>query len=449
MLNPTPTTSPAPGGRTTRILVGNDFSEDVRSDRGWTGWWVQRIAWFAEAGDILVLPVRPDDAFLDYVTSLTGLSPADLTVVVPPVHPGSEGSLSPARLADPEFVEALAEAVGGREVTHLSGLWPDAAVARLARTIGVTSAMPGHGFVDQAGGVMVNSKSAFRTIAGGVGVPLPDGAVCTGKQAAEDAILRLLPDGPVVVKHDYLSGGRGNEILTLGEPFRPIGARRVITVTDRADVGAWLDERWEWVTASGRGRPVVERYVRDSSAFFSEFLVQDDGVRLLGDGELLSAPYAVGQIMPSQGLEPEVVERIVEGGRRLAVALHGLGYRGVLCPDAIVTPERDVLFTEFNGRVTGSTHIYGCIGGRVVGEGFGKDRLILERVWPEGCVAESFTDARTTVEAAGLAYDPDSRTGVVFTNAFDNTNGVMYCVVAENLDAAWACDRELKALFSR
>ncbi|WP_159058883.1 peptide ligase PGM1-related protein [Streptomyces caeruleatus] len=435
-------------GRTTRVLVGNDFSEDVRTDRGWTGWWVQRIAWFAEEGDTLVLPTHPEEAFLAYVTALTGVRRETLSIVVPPTREGSEGTLSPARLADPEFVASLAAAIGDREVSHLSALWPDAAVARLARTLGVRSAMPGYGFVDQAGGVLVNSKAVFRTIAGGAGVPMPEGAVCTSPEVAEEAILELLDGGPVVVKHDYMSGGRGNEILTTGEQFRPIGARRVIRVAGREDVRAYLRERWDWLTSGGRGRPVAERYVRDSSAYFSEFLVTDEGVEFTGDGELLSAPYAVGQIMPSQGLEPEVLGRIVEGGRRLGEALRALGYRGVLGPDTIVTPEREVLFTEYNGRVTGSTHIHGRIGRFAVGDGFGKDRVILERVWPEGWSTPSFSAALDTLRQAGLAYDPATRTGVVLTNAFDNNNGVMYCVVAADLSSAWSCDRTLKTLFA-
>ncbi|MEK8174887.1 hypothetical protein NKH77_55000 [Streptomyces sp. M19] len=102
---------------------------------------------------------------------------------------------------------------------------------------------------------MVNSKSAFRTLAGGVGVPMPEGAVCVTPQIAEEAAWELLADGPVVLKHDFLSGGRGNEILTTGEPFRPIGARRVVTVSDRADVRSYLRQRWEWLTAEGRGGP--------------------------------------------------------------------------------------------------------------------------------------------------------------------------------------------------
>ncbi|MCQ4083498.1 peptide ligase PGM1-related protein [Streptomyces sp. RB6PN25] len=434
---------------TTRILVGNDFSEDVRDDRGWTGWWVQRLVWFARDGDVLVLPTAPQADFVAYVTGLTGTDPASLAFVAPPATPGTEGALTPERLADPKCAAAIADAVGDREVVHLSALWPDPAVARLARSLGVERAMPGHGFVAQAGGMLTNSKSMFRAVAGGVGAAVPPGQVCTGREVAEQAILDLLAGGePVVVKHDFLSGGHGNEILAAGRPVRPIGARRVVTVHGRADVRGYLEDRWEWLTAQGRGRPVVERYVPDSSAFFAEYLVDDDGPRLAGTGELLSAPYAVGQVMPAPGLEPEVYAALIDGAERLARGLYAIGYRGVVCPDAIVTPEREVLFTEFNGRVTGSTHIYGVIGETVVGPGYGKDRIILERVWPEGWSTPSFATTLARLTEAGLAYTPQNRTGVVLTNAFDGTNGVMYCVVAEDLDRAWACDRALAPLFT-
>ncbi|HEX3786040.1 MAG TPA: peptide ligase PGM1-related protein [Pseudonocardiaceae bacterium] len=431
----------------TRILIGNDFSEDVRTDRGWTGWWVQRLLWFAEDGDVLVLPSAPEDAFLRYVTGLTGTRPESLRFVTP--QAGSEGSLTPDRLADPELVAALRAAVGGRSVADVLALWPDAAVCRLARLVGAAAALPGYGFVDQGGGILANSKSFFRTIAAGIGVPIPPGAVCTSRQAAEAAILDLLDLGhPVIVKHDYLSGGRGNEILSTEGSIRPVGARRTVRVDGRADVREYLDRQWDWLSSNGRGRPVAESYCRDSSAFFAEYRVTDDGVHLGGDGELLSAPFAVGQVMPAVGLEPEIVDALVDGAGRLAEALRAIGYRGVLCPDAVVTPEREVLFTEFNGRVTGSTHIYDRIGRQVVGPGYGRDRIILDRVWPEGWSVESFSAMVRRLGAAGLAYDPAERTGVVLTTAFDGRNGVMYCIVAEDLAGAWARDRQLKTVFS-
>ncbi|MDX3228657.1 peptide ligase PGM1-related protein [Streptomyces sp. ME19-01-6] len=433
-----------------RVLIGNDFGEDVRTDRGWTGWWVQRVVWFATDGDIVVLPQSPDEDFVAYATSLTGTRADTLTFVVPPAGTDDAGTLTAGRLADPYVVKRLREVIGDRDVRHLSALWPDAAVADLARRLGVTTAMPGHGFVSQSGGALVNSKSAFRALAGGVGVPMPPGAVCTSAEVAQRTILDLLERGEaVVVKHDYLSGGRGNEILSTDTTVRPIGARRVVPVTGAAEVKAFLDERWAWLTAGGRSRPVVERYYRDSSAFFAEYTVTDSGPRLAGTGELLSAPYAVGQVMPAQGLEPDVLDRLVEGSGRLATALHAVGYRGTLSPDAIVTPRREVLFTEYNGRITGSTHIYGVIGDAVVGPGFGEDRIILERVWPEGWSTPSFAAARDRLTKAGLAYRPEARTGVVLTNAHDGRDGVMYCVVAEDLDRAWACDRALKPLFTQ
>lgn len=429
----------------TRILIGNDFSEDVRTDRGWTGWWVQRLTWFAEDGDILVLPVPPEDAFLGYVTGLTGTDAGSLRVVTPPGG-ADRGMLTPALLTDAGLVDALRAAIAGRPVTAIVPLWPDAAVAELARELAAEDALPGYGFIAQAGGVLANSKSFFRTVAGGTGVPVPEGAVCTSRTAAQAAIGDLLDGGPVIVKHDFLSGGWGNEILTADESLRPIGARRAVTIRGAADVRRYLDERWDWLSAGGRGRPVAERYVRDSSAYFAEYLITDDGVTVTGDGELVSAPYAVGQVMPAAGLEAPVLDELYDGARRLAEGMRAIGYRGSLGPDAIVTPQREVLFTEFNGRITGSTHIYARIGQRVVGPGYGKDRMILERVWPEGWSVPSFTAAAERVTAAGLGYDPLTRTGLIWTNAFDGVRGVMYCVVAPDLETAWAGDRQLAAV---
>lgn len=430
----------------TRLLIGNDFSEDVRTDRGWTGWWVQRLAWFAEDDDVLVLPVTPEDAFLHYVTALTRTQCESLRVVTPQGW-AVDSTLTPDILNDPRLLTAIREAIGGRAITGILALWPDTAVAKLSRSLGIQSVMPGYGFVDQAGGVLANSKSFFRAIANGVGVPIPEGAVCTSPKTAETAILDLLGGGPVIVKHDYLSGGRGNEILSTEEGVRPIGARRTVKVSGQADVKRYLQDRWDWLSAGGRGRPIAERYFRDSSAYFAEYAVMDDGVHLAGDGEMISAPYAIGQVMPAIGLEPQVLDEVCDGSRRLAEAMRAIGYRGMLSPDAIVTPQREIFFTEFNGRMTGSTHIYEGIGKRVVGQGYGKDRVILERAWPEGWSVESFASAIERVSAVGLDYDPVSRTGVVWTNAFDNVKGVMYCIVAEDLDAAWVRDRQLKSVF--
>lgn len=431
----------------TRILIGNDFSEDVRSDRGWTGWWVQRLIWFAEPDDVLVLPARPDTDFFAYVAKVKDLPLEEITVVTPE-RVGANPVLNADALGCPQLEAAIGDAVADRPVREVLALWPDAAVARLARRLGLTAALPGAAFIAQAGGVIANSKAAFRTVAAGAGVPLPDGTVCTSKAAAISAVADLFEShDTMVVKHEWMSGGRGNELLSLREDVRPIGARRCVRITSDSDIEAYFDQRWDWLSAQGRGRPVVEHYYEDCRAYFTEFLLDEQSSQFRGDGELLSAPYAVGQIMPAPAAEPQLREELIAHSHALSEALRAIGYRGNLGPDAIVTPDDELYFTEWNGRVTGSTHIYEQIGRQVIGPRFGDDRLILDRVWPHGWAVTSFQDALLKLEASGMAWSEDSGTGVIFTNAYDGASGVMYCIGAASLDQAWEIDRSMADVF--
>jgi hypothetical protein len=148
----------------------------------------------------------------------------------------------------------------------------------------------------------------------------------------------------VVLKLEFRSGGRGNEVLSPIEGVRPVGARRTVVLSGRPAVHAYLEESWEWLTSGGRHQVVVERYFRDSAAYFVEFILGDEGIELGGHGEMQSAPYYMAQIIPAD-LDPGTLERLIEGGRRMCVPLHAMGYRGMLSADAIVTPDRQVLST--------------------------------------------------------------------------------------------------------
>jgi hypothetical protein len=441
--------SPVKGLRVTRLLIGNDFDEDLRDDRGWSGWWVQRIAWFARDHDVLVLPEHPEDAFLDYVTGLTGTDRSTLRVVVPPPGRLGDGLLTADRLTDPVFHDELRTVLAGRTVDSVVAMSPHASVSALARAIGAQSALSGGAFTSQGGGTLVSSKAVFRSVAAGAGVPLPAGAVCSNPAAAEDAITEQLDQGHIVVlKLEFRSGGRGNEVLSPIEGVRPVGARRTVVLSGRPAVHAYLEESWEWLTDGGRHQVVVERYFRDSAAYFVEFLIGDEGIELGGHGEMQSAPYYTAQIIPAD-LDPETLDRLIQGGRRMCVPLHAMGYRGMLSADAIVTPDRQVLYTEWNGRLTGSTHTYFILGDKVVGKDYASDRVLLEHVWPQGWATSSFQSTVDRLTAAKLAYDPATRTGVIVVSAYDKEHqGVMYCVVAPDIDMAWDVNDELNSLFA-
>jgi hypothetical protein len=256
----------------------------------------------------------------------------------------------------------------------------------------------------------------------------------------------LLDQGqPVILKHEFRAGGRGNEILSPVPGVLPVGAQRVVVIDGRTALEEYLAGRWDWLTSHGQTQFVAERYHPGSTAVFAEFAITDDDVRLAGQGEMVSAPLAAAEIIPAPSLSERELADLVEGARRMCEALHAMGYRGMLSADAIVTAEHEVLFTEYNGRITGSTHIYGVIGERLIGDDYARTRVLLER---EGWPVPSLGEAMTALRDAGLAFDPRSRTGVVLVMPYNPSNGsIRYCAAAADLAAARECQEAVESLF--
>ncbi|MEV0275701.1 peptide ligase PGM1-related protein [Streptomyces sp. NPDC050610] len=418
-----------------RLLIGNDFTEDLE-DAGeqrlaTVRWHAKRALFFARDHDVLVLPEAPDDSFVRYVTALTGTDPASLAVVT---SPGS-AALTSATLADPALHERVRAALTGRRVDEVIPLHPDPAAVELARGLGLLDAVAGHAFIAQGGGSLANSKAVFRALAAGTGTPIPDGTVCADVETAARAVYVLFErEHPVIVKHEYRQATRGNEILS---PFGGItawGAQHLTVLSDRRAVAAHLRDNWGRLTSGGRHRLVVERYFPDSTALFAEFKLTDTGTEPAGQGEMIYDPTPSAQIMPVRTVRPELTAELLARGRELCEPLRAMGYRGTVSTDAIVTPDGQLYFTEFNSRTTGSTHIYAEIGARIVGPDYPDRRVLLEHVaWP----VTSFDQAVTALTEAGLAYSQDTRTGVVISTAFDTAHqDVCFCVVSEDLAEA-------------
>jgi len=435
-----------------RLLVGNDWNAEVRPDRRrGADWRAQRIVWFAEEGDVVVIPGTPDDSFLEYATELTGVGRASINVVI---CSGEDlelvGAIAGAEAVTAStFLNTLRDQIGGHWIERVFAIWPGVEVATLAHALGIESKLPGARFMSQDGGRLVNSKAIFRALASGAGVPIPTGRVCSSRMALADALRAVLSSRrPIAVKQEYGAAGQGNEILTMDETLRPIGGKLVV-IGQMLTTDEYVETRWEAISSQGKSRVVVEDYYPNSRAFFAEFDLSEDDVTLAGTGEMLSSPFADGEIMPAQGIDESTLKSIISGGERLSRTVHAIGYRGRLSADAIITTNNDVFFTEYNGRITGSTHIYDVIGKRVVGAGYGHDRIILERVWlRRGLFTRSFSSTIERLRAANLAYDLKSRIGVILTNAFDPRYcGVPYCIIAPDLNAAQAIDHDLERAF--
>jgi pre ATP-grasp domain-containing protein/pheganomycin biosynthesis PGM1-like protein len=441
----------------TALLVANMKTEEIVGDlavmpadeRKFAGCGAQRLLWFARDGDVVIMPRRPDEAFLGYVTTLTRTRRSTLRLVVPDSGRYGPDILSRDRLLSRPCVDGVREALDGRTADAIVALCGDGAVAALARELSITAALPGYGLAAAGGIALVNAKSLFRAIAGGLGAPMPPGWIGDDRAGAGQFISEELAAGHcVIVKQDLQSGGKGNVVLSPVPDVRVAGTKLPAVVLPGADaVSAYLAGRWDWLTDGGRHSIVIERYFTDAVPFFAEFLIDDDGIRLTGHGEMLMTPTYAGVIAPMPGLDRAVEEDFIATAKQLCVPFRAMGYRGTVSVDAILTAGDRFWFSEINCRMGGSSHLHGVIGAHVVGPSHRAERLIAER---DGWRVPSFAEAVHRLEAAGLAYDPETRLGVILTCDVVPANGtVRCCVVAEDMDAVKKYELLLGGIFPR
>lgn len=428
----------------TEDMVG-DLAAQTELQRRFAGASAQRMVWFAGDGDVIVVPRLPDAGYVDYVTALTGTDQDSLRILAPPPGELGQDLLTADRLADNGFLTQVRTALADRQVRHVAPIYADPAVTDFAGAVGVLAALPGHGFSGQGGSALVNSKAVFRAVAAGTGAAVPPGTVVATPSDAVAAMEDMLATRhPVIVKQEYQAGGQGNDVLSRMPDVRPIGARQVVHAPDRRAVEDYVAAHWDWLTGNRGHRVIIERYYPESVPVFVEFLATDKGIDLLGDGQMTMNPTFEGVVTPAVTLTQAEAATLAAMGRRLCEPYRLMGYRGVLTPDAILTPRRELLFSEMNGRISGATHHYTglarCLGG-------GRDRVLVEH--GTGWQVPSFGAAVAALRDAGLALDPVRRTGVVLVCDHTAVDGaVRHCVVAEDLATAIGCEQELGALFT-
>lgn len=404
-----------------RILIGNHIDPAIR-DRGDLRAWTQRVLWFARAGDVVVLCDEPDPQFLTYQASFTGVDPASLHILVPPVGRHGGCLLDPESLTSDKFVRTVRDVLGERGlggVEEVFALWPSAHVARFAAALGIGDRFPGADFFAQGGGELGNNKATFRALAAGAGVPIPAGAVARSEREAIDAAATLLDEvGAVVVKQAHNGAGVGNQLLVRDASLAldHVGARHLhyLDSGGREAIEAYWKERWDWASASGRFPAVIEEFVPDATSVYSEHYAADAGTRPTEMGTLLYVGRRLShQIVPLRGVDENIREQLLGGGTRLAEVYRELGYRGHLSADAIALPDGRVVFTEVNAQVSGSLHIYQAIAHRIVDTQAAPERSVVEYHVPPTWAVSDFDAFLEATDELGCGYDPAARTGVI------------------------------------
>ncbi|HEY1623827.1 MAG TPA: peptide ligase PGM1-related protein [Streptosporangiaceae bacterium] len=426
-----------------------DLGAMPADEKVFAGCGAQRLLWFARDDDVVIVPRQPDEAVLDYVTTLTGTRRSSLAIVVPEGGRFGQDILSKDRLLSTSCLDTVRAALDGRTPDAIVAMCGDRTIATLARELGIAGALPGYGLAAAGGIELVNGKSTFRAIAGGIGAPMPPGWIGDDQADAGRFISGEFAAGHcVMAKQDLQSGCKGNVVLSPVPGVRVSGTKLpAVVLTDADDVAAYLAGQWAWLTDGGRHSIAIERYLSDALPIFAEFFVNDDGMRLTGHGEMLMTPTYAGVIAPGPRMDPAVADDFIEAARQVCVPFWAMGYRGTASVDALLTAGNRFWFSEINCRMGGSSHLHSAIGAHVVGPAHRPGRLLAER---DGWQVPSFREAVHRLEAAGLAYDPETRLGVILTCDVVPANGtVKCCVVAEDTDAVKKYELLLGGIFSR
>lgn len=436
-----------------RLLVGNLYSHDYGGDVSnidadlveGAVYGSQAILWFARSGDVIILPQAPDPEYVMYIERMMGIQPDSLTILFPEPTTGSGPFLTRSNLLKSGFLHRLQAELTGRVVEEIVALMPDAATAELASMLNIEEAHAGRRFFSQGGAIMANSKSAFRAVAAGLGLPLPEGGVAQNREDLRWLIGDLLSHShDVILKRDFGGGGMGSEIVSMRPIPHPKGAQRAVQITSTGDIDNYLDDRFAWLTQGGRHAVVGEVYHNNARAIFAEFLVTDSASFFEAHGEIVSDPVPFAEFLPAPNLSADALQRLVSISQNLAESMRQFGYRGVVSADAILLSDNQILLTEWNSRITASTHIYRNIGRRLVGPDYANVRSLGEFV---GWVVTSFKDAVSQLEKNHLAYNPDTREGVVLVKGFNPSDcTVRYCAVGKNFQEAMALSERVKQL---
>lgn len=424
-----------------KILIGNQIDDSIRVSSD-TSAAAQRILWFAEDHDIVVLPAAPDPDYMAYVTGLTGTDLDSLQVFVPPG--AYEGKLlDPLGLSAPGFLSSVASMLDSSMVTEVFPLWPSASVARFADALGVWNALPGAEFALQGGGEPINSKAVFRSLAAGAGVTAAEGTVCLARSEAALALAaQITRTGSAVVKQAHNGSGNGNHIVfgrNAGDTGHA-GARHVSVLDgDFGSIERFWEEHWDWASAEGRFPVVIEAYLPGAVSVYVEYRTTDDSVIHTGSGVLEYAERSLDMqqvpLRPTDiGSEP--YKSLLLQGERLAQTYRATGYRGYLSADALVDSRGHVSFTEVNAQVSGSLHLYGPIAQQLVRADEVPERTVAEYDLPMEWGVSGVADFVEGARAAGCLYDPSTRLGAVVSTAPQVISGnrmtFMFCLAFDN-----------------
>lgn len=363
--------------------------------------------------------VAIDQAIVDYYLGwLPDPSAARRRLHLFPVGDPAPGPLIDKLLARPDLIAALRGRLRDPTTSFLLPFTATAAEARLAAALGV----PLYGTHPDL--VALGSKSGARQVAAEAGVDVFEGAgdLCSLREIAGaiDGIRAARPAaGAVVVKLNNGFSGQGNVILELYEVRAPLETSPAVFCA--------AEESW----ATFGPKVAAEGAVVEELARAPGLVSPSVQLRILPGGrcevvsthdQILGGPAEQVYLGCRFPAHADYRLRIQQDALRVARVLASRGALGSFGIDFVVLPDGDVLLSEINLRLGGTTHPFQMVR-HVTGGGYVPEtgELLVDghpRVYTGSDNVKSRRYVGLTPKAvigavagAGLAYDRETQTG--------------------------------------
>lgn len=367
-----------------------------------------RFLWHAREGDVVVIPRGMDPDYPEYVFAHLGMRGDSVTVIQ------VDGLMSDSSLQGPDLFGQLDEIVRDNPVDW--SLFPfvvTPATVALSERLGVRT-MPGTAFARERGTDLLNMKSTFRRLAAGVGVPIPAGCIARSEEELAHGLrTRLECAQRVVVKQDRGGGGHGNVGVTKDAGSRMPGTRETLPVAERTPEEL-AHALWAELSDPLSPTVVLEDYLTGNTRFFLEYLVEDNAVELVNSGLICYEAHA--DLDPKwTGLEVPLrptVEQLPEISRhaeKMMACIQGIGYRGYINIDGLITQDGAIIFHETNARWGGGL-VYHEVASRLLGSTYKETHLARSVL---DLPAAPLSGLQGVLDKHDLAFDEKTQEGVV------------------------------------
>ena len=404
-----------------------------------------RMAWFAEAGDIVILPRDLSPQLKVYIARTMGYEPGAVTYLTPDWGSGHCRPIRAHELLHTGLAERLARLIGDPDNWSVYPYCYERSTQQFAERLGLDGERDVRPFVKQGGAELLNDKRVFRSVAAGRGVSIAEGAVCATQWQLEECIASLIDvTGMVIIKQDRHSGGFGNLIVSRTAADGAPGASEVLVAKDESQIRDQSRIAWTRLAYAERAPLIVEVYYAVSAAITAEFKVDaaSNAVTFLNCGEVRQAPILSGLIMPS-AIPPYQLASFIADATELARLCCDLGYDGLVNIDGIVTTDGKVIVNEFNGRIGGCSHIHHILQA-VAGPRYGDELVVVSH---SRSVAISIDQAFGILDERKLTFDRNEGRGIVVTGEdAAGTGHLEYLSIAPSRVEAMRLEAELESI---